>query len=59
VSAFIGGKLLLLSEHQSTPNANMPFRFLSSLDRKACSQGKTPRIIAHTLSKAKPVIFHG
>jgi hypothetical protein len=33
VSAFIDGKLLLLEEHQSTPNANMPFRFLSTLVR--------------------------
>jgi hypothetical protein len=33
VSAFIGGKLLLLGEHQATPNANMPLRFLSPLVR--------------------------
>jgi hypothetical protein len=33
VSAFFEGKLLLICEHQSTLNANMPFRFLSILVR--------------------------
>jgi hypothetical protein len=33
VSGIIGGKLVIVAEHQSTVNENMPFRFLSHIAR--------------------------
>jgi hypothetical protein len=33
VSAFIESSFVIICEHQSTPNANMPFRFLSMIAR--------------------------